>query len=158
MRLLFFLPILMLVFFTSCEYLSYKKPTQVAIPKVDSIDFSKVDDFPIFPECDSIPSSEKQRICFQLEMSKYIYHSLNQLDINAKSTFNDTVIVKIIVDNLGKTRLSSVQKTENVIQNLPKLDSIIRAGLLELPVLQPAIKRGIPVSAEFSLPIIIKTD
>lgn len=142
----------------ACEYLSYNKPTQVAIPKVDSIDFSKVDEFPIFPECDSIPSSEKQRICFQLEMSKYIYHSLNQLDINTKSTLNDTVIVKIIVDKLGKTRLSSVQKTENVIQNLPKLDSIIKAGLLELPVLQPAIKRGIPVSAEFSLPILIKTD
>lgn len=146
------------ILFTSCEYFSFKKPTHVAVPKVDSIDFSKVDDFPVFPECDSIPSQEKQRICFQLEMSKHIYHSLNQLDINAKTEFNDTIIVKIIVDNLGKTKLSSIQKTENIAENLPKLDSIIKAGLLELPVLQPAIKRGIPVSAEFSIPIIIKTD
>lgn len=146
------------ILFTSCEYLSFKKPVKNKLPIVDSIDFSKVDDFPVFPECDSIPSQEKQRICFQLEMSKHIYHSLNQLDINAKTEFNDTIIVKIIVDNLGKTKLSSIQKTENIAENLPKLDSIIKAGLLELPVLQPAIKRGIPVSAEFSLPILIKTD
>ena len=61
-------------------------------------------------------------------------------------------------DNVGKTRLSSIQKTVKITQNLPKLDSILNAGLQELPLLQPAIKRGIPVSAEFSLPIIIKTD
>jgi len=158
MRIAYFLLILFSITSTSCEYLSFKKPVKNKLPIVDSIDFSKVDDFPVFPECDSIPSQEKQRICFQLEMSKHIYHSLNQLDINAKTEFNDTIIVKIIVDNLGKTKLSSIQKTENIAENLPKLDSIIKAGLLELPVLQPAIKRGIPVSAEFSLPILIKTD
>ncbi|MDP2088823.1 MAG: hypothetical protein Q8J84_05425 [Flavobacteriaceae bacterium] len=157
MKKIFFLPIL-LMFITSCEYLSFKKPTQVAIPKMDSIDYSKIDDFPVFPECDSIPSQDKQRICFQMEMSKYIYLTLSQLKINTKSAFNDTIIVKIVVDNLGKTKLSSIQKTANVTQNLPKLDSIISSGLQNLPTLQPAIKRGIPVSAEFSLPIIIKTD
>ena len=146
------------MFFTSCEYLSYKKPTQVAIPKMDSIDYSKIDDYPVFPECDSIPSQDKQRICFQMEMSKYIYRSLNQLNINTKTSLNDTVIVKIIVDNIGKTKLSSIQKTDKITQNLPKLDSIIKASLQHLPALKPAIKRGIPVSAEFSLPIIIKTD
>ncbi|MDO9260517.1 MAG: hypothetical protein Q7U08_01060 [Flavobacteriaceae bacterium] len=156
MKKIFFLPILM--FFISCEYLSYKKPTQVAIPKMDSIDYSKIDDYPVFPECDSIPSQDKQRICFQMEMSKYIYLSLNQLNINAKIAFNDTIIVKIVVDNTGKTKLSSIQKTNKITQNLPKLDSIIKASLQHLPVLKPAIKRGIPVSAEFSLPIIIKTD
>jgi hypothetical protein len=156
MKKIFFLPILM--FFISCEYLSYKKPTQVAIPKMDSIDYSKIDDYPVFPECDSIPSQDKQRICFQMEMSKYIYLSLNQLNINAKTAFNDTIIVKIVVDNTGKTKLSSIQKTNKITQNLPKLDSIIKASLQHLPVLKPAIKRGIPVSAEFSLPIIIKTD
>lgn len=146
------------MFITSCEHLSYKKPAQVVAPKMDSIDYSKIDDYPVFPECDSIPSQDKQRICFQMEMSKYIYLALSELNINANTIFNDTIIVKIIVDNVGKTRLSSIQKTVKITQNLPKLDSILNAGLQELPLLQPAIKRGIPVSAEFSLPIIIKTD
>lgn len=158
MKKIFFLSILLLIFFTSCEYLSYKKPTQATIPKMDSIDYSKIDDYPVFPECDSIPSQDKQRICFQMEMSKYIYLTLSQLKINSKSAFNDTIIVKILVDKDGKTKLSSIQKTDNVSKNLPKIDSIINAGLQYLPILQPAIKRGIPVSAEFSLPIIIKTD
>lgn len=131
---------------------------QADIPEKDTIDYAKLDDYPIFPECDSIPSEEKQRICFQIKMSKYIYLSLNQLNINTKTYFNDTIIVKIIVDKVGKTKLSSIQKSDKISQNLPKLDSIINAGLQELPLLQPAIKRGIPVSAEFSLPIVIKTD
>lgn len=158
MKKIYFFPILLLIISTSCEYLSYKKPRQVVIPEMDSIDFSKIDDYPVFPECDSIPSQDKQRICFQMEMSKYIYIALNKLNINTKTVFNDTIIVKIIVDNDGKTKLSSIQKTVKINQYLPKLDSIINAGLKELPLLQPAIKRGIPVSAEFSLPIIIKTD
>ncbi|MDP3353965.1 MAG: hypothetical protein Q8S44_09505, partial [Flavobacteriaceae bacterium] len=104
--------IICLFLLSSCEYLSFKKPTQVDIPKMDSIDYSKIDDYPVFPECDSIPSQEKQRICFQIEMSKYIYLSLNQLNINAKTAFNDTIIIKIIVDNIGKTKLSSIEKTD----------------------------------------------
>ena len=158
MKNIIFFPILLLMFLTSCEYLSFKKPVQAEIPDKDTIDYSKLDEYPIFPECDSIPSEDKQRICFQIKMSKHIYLSLNQLDINAKTTFNDTIIVKIIVDNAGKTKLSSIQKSDKISQYLPKLDSIINAGLQELPLLQPAIKRGIPVSAEFSLPIVIKTD
>lgn len=146
------------ILFTSCDYFSFKKPVKKSISQIDSIDYTKVDDYPVFPECDSIPSQEKQRICFQIKMSKHIYLSLNQIDINAETTFNDTIIVKIIIDQVGKTKLSSIQKSDKISQSLPKLDSIISAGLQNLPLLQPAIKRGIPVSAEFSLPIIIKTD
>ncbi len=146
------------MFITSCEYLSYKNPTKVSIPKMDSIDYTKIDDYPVFPECDSIPSKDKQSVCFQVEMSKYIYLTLNQLNINVDAALNDTIIVKIVVDKDGKTKLSSIEKTDKISQNLPKLDSIITIGLQNLPRLQPAIKRGIPVSAAFSLPIIIKTD
>jgi hypothetical protein len=158
MKKIFFFLILLLILITSCEYLSFKKPTQVDIPEKDTVDYSKIDDYPVFSDCDSIPSQEKQRICFQIKMSKYIYLSLNQLNINSKTAFNDTIIVKIVVDNVGKTRLSSIEKTDKISQNLPKLDSIIKVSLQNLPALKPAIKRGIPVSAEFSLPIIIKTD
>lgn len=157
MKKIFILP-LALMFITSCEYISFKVPTKVAVPKLDSIDYTKIDDYPVFPECDSIPSTEKQRICFKMEMSKYIHTTLREIKINSKSVLNDTIIVKIIVDKNGKTRLSSIQKTSKINQNLPQLDSIIKLGLMQLPILQPAIKRGIPVSAEFSLPIVIKTD
>lgn len=158
MRIVCFLLILISLTLSSCDYFSFKKPVKKEIPSVDSIDFSKVDEFPIFPECDSIPSIEKQRICFQLEMSKYIYQALDTLDINAKVALNDTLIVKIIVDKNGYTKLSSIQKSDYFTQKIPKIDSIINASLKNLPKLQPAIKRGIPVDAEFSLPILIKTD
>ncbi len=158
MRITYFLLILFSFTITSCEYFSFKKPVKKSVPKVDSIDYTKVDEFPIFPECDSIPSVEKQRICFQLEMSKYIYLALDTLYISSKVSLNDTLVVKIIVDKNGYTKLASIQNAAYFSQKIPKIDSILNSSLKKLPKLQPAIKRGIPVDAEFSLPILIKTD
>lgn len=158
MKITTFLLILVLLVFSSCEYFSFKKPVKNKVPLTDSIDYCKVDEFPIFPECDSIPSLEKQRICFQIEMSKYIYQALDTIDLKAKDMLNDTLIVKIIVDKNGSTRLSSIQKSVSFSHKMPNINSIVKASLKNLPKLQPAIKRGIPVDAEFSVPILLRTD
>jgi hypothetical protein len=39
-----------------------------------------------------------------------------------------------------------------------KIDSILRARLVDFPKVNPAIKRGIPVKTQFVLPVIIKQE
>jgi len=144
------------LFLLSCSYfenISKQKP----ILEVDTIvDFNTVDAFPLFPNCKDIPSREKQRICFQLEMSQHIYASLKEIQINAKEVINDTVLVKLRIDILGKTNLSAIQISVNTKELIPKFDSILKVSLQNLPILQPAIKRDMPVTTEFTLPIILK--
>jgi len=126
------------------------------VQKVDTIvDFNSIDAFPLFPECNNIPSREKQQICFQLEMAQHIYAALKQYSLKSSEVVNDTIFVKMRVDANGETSLSSIKISEKTIELLPEFDSIVRVTLQDIPKLQPAIKRNMPVSTEFTLPIIL---
>lgn len=142
--------------FTSCNFLEQqfkKKP----IIEVDTIvDFNSVDAFPLFPDCKDIPSRDKQQVCFQLEMSQHIYASLKEYSLNAIDSINDTVLVKLKVDASGITSLSTIQISKKTQKLFPEFDSILKVSLQNLPDLQPAIKRNMPVTTEFTLPIILK--
>jgi hypothetical protein len=126
------------------------------IQKVDTIvDFNSIDAFPLFPDCENIPSRDKQQICFQLEMAQHIYAALKQYSLKASEVVNDTIFVKMVVGAAGETSLSSIKISDKTNELLPELDSIIRLTLKNIPKLQPAIKRNMPVSTEFTLPIIL---
>ena len=143
-------------FMVSCSFFEDKSKSEL-IPKVDTIvDFNSVDAFPLFPDCDSIPSREKQQICFQVQMSQHVYASLKEYSLNVKDSVNDTVMVKIKVNSKGKTSLSSIVISEKTAELLPEFDSILEVSIQKLPLLKPAIKRDMPVTTEFILPIILK--
>lgn len=140
----------------SCSYLGNLSKKE-SIQEVDTIvDFNTVDAFPLFPNCKDIPSREKQQVCFQLEIAQHIYASLKQYQLNTKELINDTILVKLRIDAFGKTSLSTIQISTKTRELLPEFDSILKVSLQNLPTLQPAIKRDIPVATEFTLPIVLK--
>lgn len=144
------------LFLVSCSFFEEKKQKAI-IPVVDTIvDFNSVDAFPLFPDCKAIASREKQQICFQVQMSQYIYASLKEYTPAIHKTVNDTVFVKLTVNSLGKTSLSAIEITAETAKLFPKFDSIVKESIQKLPQLQPAIKRDIPVTTTFILPIILK--
>ncbi len=150
--ILFFCSFLLL----SCSYFE-NKSNREPIQEVDTIvDFNSVDAFPLFPNCKDIPSRKKQQICFQLEIAQHIYASLKEYQLNAKEAINDTVLVKLKIDTFGITTLSGVQISAKTKKLLPEFDSILKVSLQNLPTLQPAIKRAMPVATEFTLPIVLK--
>ena len=143
-----------LLFISSCTFFQKKElPKEKVIDTV--IDFNSVDIFPLFPLCDSLPSIEKQKICSQIKLSEHIYLSLLSSNIMVTKNVNDTILVKLNVDNFGKVSLIKLQSSDFIQQQIPKLDSLIVAGISNLPKMKPAIKRGIPVTTEFTLPIIL---
>ncbi len=145
-----------LLLIVSCSYFD-KKSKREPIQEVDTIvDFNSVDAFPLFPNCKDIPSREKQQICFQLEIAQHIYASLKEYKLNAKEVVYDTILVKLKVDILGKTSLSEIQISTKTSQLFPEFDSILKVSLNNLPRLEPAIKRNMPVNIEFTLPIVLK--
>jgi hypothetical protein len=144
------------LFIISCTYFD-NKALKESIQEVDTIvDYNTVDAFPLFPNCKDIPSREKQRICFQMEMAKHIYASLIAYQFNATDEVHDTVQVKLKIDAVGKTSLISIKISHKTKQLLPEFDSIVKVSLQNLPDLLPAIKRDMPVTTEFTLPIILK--
>jgi hypothetical protein len=145
-----------LILLVSCSYFNETNKKET-IPKIDTIvDFNSVDAYPLFPICKDIPSREKQEICFQLQMAQYIYAALNKYKLNANEVVEDTILVKLSVNTLGKTSLSSIKISEKTRQLLPEFDSLLKVSLTKLPTLSPAIKRNMPVTTEFTLPIVLK--
>ncbi|UMB60381.1 hypothetical protein MHL31_15020 [Lutibacter sp. A80] len=140
----------------SCSYFE-KKYQKQEVQVVDTIvDFSSIDSFPLFPECDSIPSEDKRQICSQIKLSEHIYASLKAHQFITENSINDTILVKLEVAKNGKVSLVNIQSSLFIQQEIPELDSLITDGIDKLPNLKPGIKRGIPVKTAFNLPVILK--
>ncbi|MDP6921423.1 MAG: hypothetical protein QGH06_00445 [Lutibacter sp.] len=140
---------------SSCSYFD-RNAAKATIPQVDTIvDFHSVDAFPLFPKCEDIPSRKKQQICFQLAMSEHIYAALKGHRLQTGQRVNDTVWVRLQVDASGKTSLSSVRMSAATRALLPNFDSVLQESIHQLPLLKPAIKRQMPVTTAFNLPVVL---
>lgn len=143
------------LFLVSCEFFQKKELSNDAV--IDTIiDFNSIDVFPLFPSCQNIPSQEKQRICSQIKLSEHIYTSLVSSQITTAKKVNDTLYLKLHIDTIGKVTLVNLKTSELLLEQLPNVDSLILNSISSLPNLKPAIKRGMPVATEFTLPIVVK--
>ncbi len=154
-RLVFAIAIILL--FNTCDFIS-PKATSLQNKNIDiaAIDFTTVDDYPLFLACKDLDDKSLQFDCF----GKQIISNLKQL-VHLKSnqipaTFSDTVTVDLLVGQDYRIKISRIQSSVAVQKFLPNLDSILTTSVSMLPsVMQPAIKNGIPVKSQFQLPVIL---
>ncbi|MCF6213975.1 MAG: hypothetical protein L3J45_08125 [Flavobacteriaceae bacterium] len=151
-----FLLIIPLFFLTSCNYF-FPKQGSPNTPTIDTvIDFTSVDAYPLFPECQNIPARDKQKVCFKIKMAEHINRILKQHPLETKTADTDTLLVTLKVLQTGKIHFIKVtSKSHN--KNYEKLlSALLKKSESKLPILKPAIKRGMPVTTQFELPVIIK--
>lgn len=142
----------------SCDWNSIKKPTvKAGYTHEDIIDYTVVDAYPLFAECQGLADNSAQNICFENTFKEKVELSLKQEQFTTSKVFTDTVYAKILVDASGKFSVEALEMTETTAQAIPQFDSIFRADINKMPLLlQSATKRGIPVNSRFKLPIIIR--
>ncbi len=136
----------------SCSYFN-QPSTKILLKKDTIIDFHTIDTYPIFPKCTELLSKEEQKQCFHTEITEKIRFLL-QKSFKVKTTVNDTIFIQLTINNKGIIQLKNTQKNNYI----PQFDSIIKLQLKQLKNIQPATKRGIPVTTEFTLPIILNTE
>jgi len=143
---------------TSCEFFNLKK--KEALQEVDTIiDFSSVDISPSFKACDSLIEKRKRTNCFRSSIHTYISESLSKHKLEVKKSINEKVIVEILISNTGKVVVSKIHSSDFVKTMLPSLDSLLNISIEELPELRPArTKRGIPLTAQYQIPIQIRVN
>ena len=139
----------------SCDKFSFAKRHQTQA--IDTIvDFSLVDTFPSFKNCDSIFDATQKADCFRKTIHFKIGEELQQYSFTIKDSISEKVFMNLIISSKGKVVLEKVQSSENCKLQLPELDSLLLLSVQNLPVIYPAIKRGIPVTTKYRLPIIIE--
>lgn len=150
MRVFSFL--LLIIFLTSCDKFSFTKNKN--IQAIDTIvDFTSVDTFPSFKVCDSLIDKTKKQNCFRNTIHQKIGEELQKHALAIKDSIDETVLVNLIINSKGEIVFKKLQSSEKIKRELAELDSLIQASVDNLPKVYPAIKRGIPVTTKYQLPI-----
>ncbi|MDD7914829.1 hypothetical protein [Polaribacter ponticola] len=144
--------LLLIIFFTSCDYFSYSKGDN--LQALDTIvDFTSVDFSPSFKVCDSLIDKSKKSDCFRSTMHQKIGEELKKYPLTIKDSINEVVFVDILIHYTGKISFQEITSTQNLKDQLPQLDSLLKQSAIKLSTIYPAIKRGIPVTTKYTLPI-----
>ena len=146
-----------MISFTSCDYFSFEKNKN--LEKIDmDVDFTSVDFSPSFKVCDSLINKLKKTDCFRTTMHQEIYKSLAENSIQLKKDVDETIVVVIKIQADKQVVLASIKASDSLLKYIPALKKMIKKSIADLPDVYPAIKRGIPVTTQYKLPIRIKLE
>lgn len=120
------------------------------------VDFTSVDFSPSFEICNSLIDKQKKSECFRNTMHQKVGAALQKHIFTIKDSIDETVLVDVVINSEGEVLFKALQTTENLQTQLPELENIIKESVRDLPKIYPAIKRGIPVTTKYQLPIKIK--
>jgi hypothetical protein len=152
--------LLILLLATSCSYFEKKKvySEDLLEEELQTFNWKEVDTYPTFSSCDSFTVKADLKACFQNTLVSNVNRFLEVQNIIVSEDINDTIRLKITVDNKGLLEVKSMTfKPETALQ-IPELDSLLRQSLKGIPKIFPAIKRGQQVTTAFELPVIVKID
>ena len=151
---------LLCLFLSSCQYFYKPQPSKDDLLKKEltAIDWNEVDEYPSIAECDKIENKTQRRQCFFDYLTQTIQQKLSGDTLTILYPELDTIEVKVTVFPNASIVFEPQFSKDSVAYDTVKIDSILRAKLVDFPKINPALKRGIPVKTQFILPVIIKTE
>jgi len=149
----------LVVFFTSCDYFSSTSTTSNSNLQLSGtvIDYTKVDVYPIFSDCENYSEEGNQKECFEQTLTQKLSELFNEQDLKVKKAVNDSTAIDLLIDNTGRASVVKINSPKSIITNFPELDSVIRQSFTLLPTMKPAVKRGIFVKSQYRLVVLVKT-
>ena len=89
----------------------------------------------------------------ELRIRQEISSSLAKQSIQVPQSVDETIEVAITIQSNKEVKLTSIKSSDSLMVILPSLKAILKKSVEELPAVYPAIKRGIPVTTVYKLPI-----
>lgn len=150
--------LLILLFATSCNYFEKKKvyTEDLLEEELQTFNWNDVDTYPTFSSCDSITVKPSRKACFQNTLVNNVNRFLGTQNLVVTEDVNDTIRLKIIIDNKGILEVKSISVKPETEAQIPEIDSLLRQSLKGIPKIFPAIKRGQQVTTIFELPVIVR--
>ncbi len=154
-----YLFILFFIFY-SCQYFETSVPSEQELleKELKAINWKEVDEYPSMVECDKIESKKQRQHCFFEVLTQLIQEKLSIDTLSILYPELDTIEVKVTVFPNATMQFEPQFPKDSVAYDKIKIDSILKARLVNFPKINPAIKRGIPVKTQFTLPVILKVE
>lgn len=126
--------------------------------ELNEINWKEVDEFPSLVDCEKIENKTQRQQCFFEILTQLIQEKLSVDTLSVLYPELDTIQVKVTVFPNATLQFEPQFPKDSVAYDTIKIDSILKARLVDFPKVNPAIKRGIPVKTQFILPVILKVE
>lgn len=167
-RAIFFIGFITLLSFQSCSYLidNDKKANELAIQRIDTINWNEVDNFPLFESCNELAPRAEQKNCFEATLTGHLIDTLNGYEFVIKEAVLDTIILELKIDNKGAISILGIRSDEMTKKELPGLEKALKTSINSLPKIYAAQKKArseyeiqlVPVATRFTLPIVLNVN
>ena len=124
--------------------------------ELNEINWKEVDEFPSLVDCEKIENKTQRQQCFFEILTQLIQEKLSVDTLSVLYPELDTIEVKVTVFPNATLQFEPQFPKDSVAYDTIKIDSILKARLVDFPKVNPAIKRGIPVKTQFILPVTLK--
>jgi hypothetical protein len=151
---------LVFILFNSCQYFDKQVPSEKELlqKELKSINWKEVDEYPSVVDCDKIDDKKQRQQCFFEVLTQLIQEKLCNDTLAMLYPELDTIEVKVTVFPNATMKFEPQFPKDSVAYDKIKIDSILKARLVDFPKINPAIKRGLPVKTQFILPVILKVE
>lgn len=155
-----YLLFLVLLIFNSCQYFDKQVPSEKELlqKELKAINWKEVDEYPSVVDCDKIEDKKQREKCFFEVLTQLIQEKLCNDTLAILYPELDTIEVKVTVFPNATMVFEPQFPRDSVAYDTIKIDSILKARLVDFPKINPAIKRGLPVKTQFILPVILKVE
>ncbi len=154
------LALVAVLFCFSCQYLEKKVPSEKELldKQMQEINWKEVDEYPSVDDCEKLTDAAQRKQCFFDFLTATIQQKLAIDTLATMFPKLDTIEVRVTVLPDATLEFNPEFPKDSVAYDTIKIDSILRARLIDFPKVNPALKRGIPVKTQFVLPVIIKQE
>lgn len=144
----------------SCQYFEKKVPSEKELleKQMKAINWEKVDEYPSVSECEMLADKSQRENCFFEFLTSTIQQKIGIDSLNTLYPEIDTIEVKVTIYPNAMLQFEPQFSKDSVAYDTIKIDSILKARLIDFPKINPAIKRGIPVKTQFVLPVILRRE
>ncbi|TRX34036.1 hypothetical protein FNW52_14600 [Flavobacterium sp. ZT3R18] len=151
---------LVFILFNSCQYFDKQVPSEKELlqKELKSINWKEVDEYPSVVDCDKIEDKKQRQQCFFDVLTQLIQEKLSNDTLAMLYPELDTIEVKVTIFPNATMQFEPQFPKDSVAYDKIKIDSILKARLVDFPKINPAIKRGLPVKTQFILPVILKVE
>ena len=151
---------IVIILFNSCHYFEKQVPSEEELlqKELKAINWKEVDEYPSVVDCEKIDNKAQRQQCFFEVLTQLIQEKLSVDTLSVLYPELDTIEVKVTVFPNATMQFEPQFPKDSVAYDTIKIDSILKARLIDFPKINPALKRGIPVKSQFILPVILKVE
>lgn len=149
--------IFLLVLTTSCQLKYNQLPDEEVLLKeeLDKIDWTKVDTYPTVDLCDSLLDDKSKRDCFFSFITQNLQVRFNADTIEGNFSQLDTLKILVTVQTDSKVDFELYDLPENLIEQTKTINTFLHQQGQVFSVVHPAVKRGVPVTSQFIIPVVL---